>query len=74
VTEGGALFLRAVDHKIGLTKRVALSFTDARDRLWPSRLTTLSLVEGALETVSVFNTHRHYTERFVRVLPSMFED
>jgi|SRR5262252_3727833 len=30
-TDGGALLLRAVDHRIGLLKRVATCFTDARD-------------------------------------------
>src|SRR5262252_196180 len=30
-TDGGALLLRAVDRKIGLLKRVAACFTDARD-------------------------------------------
>ncbi|MGH8401874.1 MAG: transposase [Gammaproteobacteria bacterium] len=30
-TDGGALLLRAVDRQIGLLKRVAACFTDARD-------------------------------------------
>ena len=30
-TDGGALLLRAADRKIGLLKRVARCFTDARD-------------------------------------------
>ena len=30
-TEGGALLLREADHKIGLLKRVARCFTDARN-------------------------------------------